>query len=38
MEGILKFNLNKSLLEAIAAKFCHIDAVPSGYYYPELYQ
>jgi hypothetical protein len=38
VEGVLKFNLNKVVLDTIVSKFNHIDAVPSGYYYPELFQ
>ena len=37
LNGVLDHKLNGELLQEIAAKFRRIDAVPQGYYYPELF-
>ena len=37
LRGVLCHDLNMTLLEGIAAKYQCIDAVPTDYYYPELY-
>ena len=37
LDGILDQRLNQVLLEMIAAKYAKIDAVPTHYYYPELF-
>jgi len=37
IEGILLHNLDPLLLEQVSTNFFKIEAVPSGYYYPELY-
>ena len=37
INGVLDHKLNPQLLQDILEKFRRIDAVPQGYFYPELY-
>ena len=37
IEGVLKHDIRRELLELIYNKFERIDCVPAGYHYPEFY-
>ena len=37
IEGFLKHEIKRELLELVYKKFERIDCVPSGYHYPEFY-